>query len=345
MLKIPKHIEIVRTNIVGLSSMSEKSCATIYSSLKRRYKTVGISTIDTINDLQELLLLQPDVAFLGMKFIPEDPRLGRSDTHKIWLADYLEKHGIAHTGSGSLAMERELDKQLAKERIANSGLATANFYVSLQSEKVHESKITLRYPLFVKPKDRGGGLGVDEKSIVANFAELQQKVASISRLYDSDSMIEEYLPGREFSVALLRDVDTELFHVMPLELVAAANDNGERVLSAELKTANIEQVLKVTEEPLKKQLSELALSAFHALGAQDYGRVDIRLDANGAPQFLEANLIPCLISGYGNFPKACAAYLGMNHESMIGAIVDLAMPNEPVELFTPQDFTLLPVAS
>lgn len=340
--KIQKHIEIVRTDCAGLSSMSEKSCASLFYSLQKNYETVGITTIRNEKDLADLVLYKPDLAFLGLKFIPKNPELGRADPDKIWISEYLEAHEIPYTGSNKEALARELDKERAKQCITDAGVRTAKFYVSAQNEPLNELSITLTYPLFVKPVDRGGGLGVDQQSLVINFDQLREKVSSIATIHKSDSLIEEYLPGREFSVAVLRDHDTDQFNVLPLELVTEANAKGERILSAELKSANEEQVLEVTDQKLKKSLRVLALRAFDALGADDYGRIDIRLDAQGKPNFLEANLIPCLIAGYGNFPKACNMYLGMDHEAMVLAIVNLALPNEPEDILLPLELQIIP---
>jgi D-alanine-D-alanine ligase len=112
---------------------------------------------------------------------------------------------------------------------------------------------------------------------------------------------------------------------MPLELIAPADKNGRRFLSAAVKSADTESFIEVTDEGIKAKITTLALSIFHALGAQDYGRIDIRLDAFGIPQFLEANLIPSLIRSYGNFPKACLLNLGMGHTNMILHITRLGL--------------------
>ena len=69
---------------------------------------------------------------------------------------------------------------------------------------------------------------------------------------------------------------------------------------------------------------ELALHVFHALGARDYGRIDIRLDGAGVPHFLEANLMPSILKDYGNFPKACMLNETIGYEESILRIVDLA---------------------
>lgn len=92
-----------------------------------------------------------------------------------------------------------------------------------------------------------------------------------------------------------------------------------------LKKADTESTHPVADGNLRNSISVLALSVFRALGARDYGRIDIRLDANGVPNFLEANLIPSLIEKYGNFPKACMMNRGLGYEEMILKITDLAI--------------------
>jgi D-alanine-D-alanine ligase len=112
---------------------------------------------------------------------------------------------------------------------------------------------------------------------------------------------------------------------MPLELIAPPDTSGARFLSGAIKKADTEHYLEVTDIPLGTTICTLALDAFHALGAQDYGRIDVRLDSAGKPHFLEANLLPSLLDGYGNFPKACLLNAGLSHKAIILRIVDLAL--------------------
>jgi D-alanine-D-alanine ligase len=67
------------------------------------------------------------------------------------------------------------------------------------------------------------------------------------------------------------------------------------------------------------------LDSFVALGARDYGRIDIRMDSHGVPHFLEANLISSLLRDYGNFPKACLLNSNIDYENMIYRIIDLSL--------------------
>ena len=113
--------------------------------------------------------------------------------------------------------------------------------------------------------------------------------------------------------------------MLPIELSAPVGKDKSSLLSVDVKTSNTEIVSKVLDLDLKVNLTELALDAFIAIGARDYGRIDLRLDDSGVPHFLEANLIPSLISGYGSFPKSCLLNLGLGYEQMILRVVKLGL--------------------
>jgi D-alanine-D-alanine ligase len=343
MRKINMYIEIVRSMTLGLSSMSQESCQFIYAVLARNYTRVRVTVVDNLADLETLAERQPDLVFLGLEFIPLDIHLDSEDPDKLWLSDYFDQQGIAYTGSAQLAHEYGRNKPLAKQRVLDAGLITSDFQVIKQNQPLLSSSISLSYPLFVKPTNRGGGFGINCNSIVHDFKELSSQVNSITTQFHSDSLVEEYLPGREFSVAILKDIDADGYLVMPIELVAPADINGSRLLSSKVKSSNTEQALEVTDDIIKNAVSTLALDSFHALGARDYGRIDIRLDSRSTPHFLEANLIPSLISGYGSFPKACKLNIGLEYEEMIIKITELGLTrslrkildiHEPIELIS-----------
>jgi D-alanine-D-alanine ligase len=325
MIKSNKHIEIVRSATKGLSSMSQISCDAVFAVLAKHFTSVRISTINDLSDLKALVVRGPDLVFLGMEFIPANPAIGIADPDKIWLSDFFDAHDIAYTGSGQSAHELQRDKPQAKQRLLDSKLSTSAFQVIKQNQLFTSDDISLTFPLFVKPTNRGGGMGIDSASVVHDFDQLQTKVSKLTTKFKTDSLIEEYLPGREFSVAILNDEDSSKFNVMPIELIAPVDVHGARLLSSQVKASNNEQVLPVIDEPTRTRVNKLAIDAFNALGARDYGRIDIRLNADGMPHFLEANLIPSLISGYGSFPKACALNIGLEYEPMILRIARLGM--------------------
>jgi D-alanine-D-alanine ligase len=328
MIKSNKHIEIVRSSNKELSSMSQESCDSIVEVLTKHFTQVGVSIVDNSTDLEDLIISQPDLVFLGMEFIPSDISLGSTDPNKIWISDELDSHEIAYTGSSQVSHELERNKDLAKQCVLDAGLTTSAFCVLKKGQPIDAKNMPLEFPLFVKPANRGGGLGIDSASVVQDFRSLSAKVNSIINDLHSDVLIEEYLDGREFSVAILKEQYSDRFLVMPIELVAPVDENGNRLLSGNVKSSNAEQALEVHDVIIRSSVTTLALAAFLALGARDYGRIDIRLDKKGTPHFLEANLLPSLISGYGSFPKASVLNAGLDYEAMIMRIVELGLTRQ-----------------
>jgi len=326
-MKTDLRIEVVASTQRGLMSpLSQKSRETVRAVLSTRYTDVSITIVNDLADLEALVRRAPDLVFLGMKLVLSDQSLGLKDPAKIWIAQYLDEHDIAYTGSGQLAQELEIDKVLAKRRVADTGLATPSFHMVDKTQWQTVGDVDLIFPVFIKPTNRGGGLGIDSESVAKDYRELQSKVKSLATELRADSLIETYLPGREFSVAILQDEASAGFSVMPIEIIAPPDEHGARLLSAAVKIADTEQCIAVDEEGIRREVCDLAINVFHALGARDYGRIDIRMDEAGTPHFLEANLMPSLKNSTGNyFPKACVLNQDLAYEQMILHITRLGL--------------------
>lgn len=106
---------------------------------------------------------------------------------------------------------------------------------------------------------------------------------------------------------------------------------GNRFLSESVKEADTEQVLAVTNDEVKELVSTLARRIFIALGARDYGRIDLRMDGHGKPYFIEANLMPGL-STRGYLSRCFSLNDSMGYDDMIVSIVSLA--SERVDVST-----------
>src|SRR5258708_28963724 len=115
MTKINKHIEIVSSTDLELSSMSQKSREAIRIVLAKHYTDVRISIVNKLADLEALVSRQPDLVFLGMKFIPANPLLDFQGKERIWLSQYLDENNIAYTGSNQRAHQLDLNKPLSKQ--------------------------------------------------------------------------------------------------------------------------------------------------------------------------------------------------------------------------------------
>jgi D-alanine-D-alanine ligase len=338
MKKIDKYIEIVGSTNPRINAMASYSRASIAAVLSKIYTKVQITIVNDMTDLEALAAKKPDLVVLGMKSVLLDPSKGSDDSPKVWLSEYLKQNGIASTGSDTDALHLQFDKHEAKQVAIDAGLRSARYFISRIKQPSFDHD--LRFPLFVKPTNRGGSKGIDEKSVVYSDADLRTKVSSIHNDYSSDALIEEFLPGREFSVAVVRLADSDDLVAMPIEITTPADKQGNRFLSEFVKRADLERVLEVSDSELKAKLSELAIGVFEALGSRDYGRIDMRLDSDGNPNFIEANLMPGL-SNHGYLSRCFDLNGGIAYEDMITSIVSLAFERTDSFPAEPDSYNLL----
>jgi D-alanine-D-alanine ligase len=317
-----KYIEIVASDNPRLNALSRESQLSVAKVLRKHYAKVEITIIDTVKDLENLVSKKPDLVILGMKLILLEPAKGYDASPKIWLSHYLMTHNINFTGSNTDALKLEYIKHDSKQRVLDSGLASSAYFISPHTKPVF--KHTLTYPLFVKPSNRGDSKGIDENSIVHNQQQLQDKILSIHKDCQSDALIEEYLPGREFSVAVIRKPRSSDLVAMPIEIIAPTDSLGNKFLSESVKLADSEQVIAVQEIALQDLIKQAAIGAFIALGSRDYGRMDMRLNNEGIPFFIEANLMPGL-SEHGYLARCFMLYLHISYQEMILSIIGLAL--------------------
>lgn len=335
-MKINKHIEIVRSSKGSLTSMNTQSCRTIKAVLGQHYNRVGVTIVNDASDLEAVIAKNPDLVFIGVKRLPDGPD---DSAPKVWVNDYLDEHGINYTGSPASAITLDLNKPRAKQVVQLAGLPTAEFFSASEGEFLTAEDLPLDFPLFVKPPDEGGGKGIGAKSVVRDFASFEKRVKAVASHFHTDALAEMYLTGREFSVGILESIDLKGPLAMPIELITESNADGDRILGLDVKHADTERVVAVKDPEVKRVVAALGLDVFKALGARDYGRIDIRMDEHGKPHFLEANLLPGL-SGHdsigGYFTRACKMNENMDYATMILRIVELAMARErPAELVGP----------
>ena len=224
-------------------------------------------------------------------------------------------------------MALEFNKHEAKQKTIDAGLRSSAFFISTIIKPTF--KHNLQFPLFVKPTNRGDSKGIDEQSVVYSDADLKEKIQSIHKECGSDALIEEYLPGREFSVAVIRQPHSDDLLAMPIEITTPADKRGHSFLSEAVKDADTEKVLAVHDYELKSLLNALAIGVFKALGSRDYGRIDMRLDGSGKPNFIEANLMPGL-SNHGYLTRCFYLNQNTSYSDMILSIVALGLMRNQV---------------
>jgi D-alanine-D-alanine ligase len=321
-IKINKSIEIVIVHNPGEKNFHQDNVGIILEEnkilkiLSMRYSNVIITEINNKEDLDGLLKRKPDLVFSGVKYF-------NFNKEKIWLNDCLELYDIPYIASNRTALDNESDKDKAKKLILKAKIKTADFFVTDPEEYQSEKSIPISFPLFIKPVRGGDSRGVDSNSIVYNLSSFKKKVLEIKNKFNLSSLVETYLPGKEYSVGILQDSTNGTLRAMPVEIIIKKNRNGHCILDFDVKKDDEEKVVAVTNAKVFKKLSKLAKLAFKALGGKSLGRIDIKMDHRGTPHFMEANLMPGLRKGY--FYRSCLLNLNMTYEDMIYNIADTGL--------------------
>lgn len=242
--------------------------------------------------------------------------------------------GIPYTGPGPLSSALILNKSRAKEIWRANGVKTADsqLFTSPSTKLVK----TLSYPLIVKPSNEGSGIGIKSNSIVKNDTELRSAVKHILQEYRQGALVETYLPGREFTVALIGNGDdVKTLPIVEINFAAFPAD-APPIDSYEAKFvygATGQSVMLATEfcpaevtPKLGKAIADLATRAYQTIGCRDFGRVDIRLDGKGVPHVMEINHPPGLMSDpfESSFFVIAGRAAGLSFPNLIGQILDAA---------------------
>ena len=313
-IKINKSIEIVIVHNPGEKNFHQDNVGIILEEnkilkiLSQRYSEVVITKIQHKKDLDRLLKRKPDLVFSGVKYF-------NFNNEKVWLNDCLEAYGIRYIASSRAALDNESDKNKAKKLIVKANIKTADFFVATPDEHEHSSSIPIPFPLFIKPVKGGDSRGIDSNSVAYNFASFKKKVLEIKTKHNLSSLVETYLPGKEYSVGIFQDSSKGTLRAMPIQIIVKKNINGHRILDFNVKKDDEEKVIAVTDTKIFKKISKLAKEAFKALGGKSLGRIDIKMNERGVPHFMEANLMPGLRKGY--FYRSCLLNLDMNYDDMI----------------------------
>lgn len=234
----------------------------------------------------------------------------------------LEACGVPYTASDPLVCAATLDKAVAKRLIRQAGLNTPRWAVVAGMGDL--APVRLRYPLFVKPLAEGTGKGIDHRSRVDDASSLTALCGELLGQFGQAVLVEEYLPGREFTTAILGTGDqATVLGTMEVEVLPG---DANAIYSYETKEKCEQQVRysPLADRRLRRRVEELALKCYRALECRDVGRVDVRLDALGRPSFMEVNPLPGMHPSHSDLPMI-ATQEGMSYVDLIGAIIRSAL--------------------
>jgi D-alanine-D-alanine ligase len=238
------------------------------------------------------------------------------------VAAVFEAFGVTFTGSPSRALAICQDKFKAKAILNAFGLPTAKGRLVASPDQ----KIDLPFPVIVKPNQEDASLGIYQDSVIHDPQALTEKVSKIIEAYRQPALVEEFIQGREFNVAVIERERLEALPVSEIDF-SAMPESAPHICTYEAKWFE-DHILFVTtpavcpapvEEPLRDKLEQYALAAFQAMGCRDYARVDFRMAKDGRIAILEVNPNPdaSLDAGYCRALKAAGIEYGQFWSQMI----------------------------
>mgnify|MGYP006289864215 CR=1 FL=1 len=241
----------------------------------------------------------------------------RGPARESLVPGWLDHLGIPYTGSDGLALGVTLDKALSKTIMAHRGWPTPAFARVRDRSQVED--LDLPFPLFAKPNNEGSSMGIRRASRLEDEASLRQQVEWILSEYSQDCLVEEFLPGREFCVGLLGNGNPTTLPIVEIR-------SPGQFYSYEYKARHNKELICPADLPeeIAEEIREMGRDAFAAFRCRDLGRVDVKLDKNGRPGFLEINPLPGLSADYSIYPYQ-ALQCDMTYNELISRIVNLAV--------------------
>jgi len=293
--------------------------------IKRSIKSFGFDVIPIEADLdafEKFRKEKPDLVFNIAEGIG-----GRARESQIPMM--LEMLGIPFTGSDSTTLAIALDKARTKEVLSFHKIPTPRFRILRDSKDILKissilSTPGLKYPIFLKPLREGSSIGISKRSLVFDDKELKKEAEYLIERYNQPVLAEEFVPGREFTVALIGN-KPEVLPLIELDFSLLPSD-APKFDCYEVKWYLDEDKIRCPanlDENLEKRIKRMAVKTFKVLDCKDLCRVDLRLDDNGVPNVFDVNPLPGLNPDpkeNSRFPKACYT-AGMSYRDMIGRIL------------------------
>ncbi len=285
---------------------------------------------------QHLRDARPDIVFN----IAEGLRGPNREAH---VPSICEFYGVAYSGSDPFTLALCLDKARTKEILRAHGVPTADWCLVSTSDDLRAlAASTLRLPLFAKPVHEGSSKGITERNFIASADSLAPVVRDLMERYDQPVIVETFLPGAEFTCGVLGNgVRAEVLPIVGLNFASLPTgalpiygfeakwlwDRPENPLDIFSCPAQI-------DDTLHAEIDDVVLSAYRALGCRDWARIDVRLDAGGRVNIVEANPLPGILPDIADnscLPKAARA-AGLSYDALIGACLMAAADRQGIAL-------------
>jgi D-alanine--D-alanine ligase len=218
----------------------------------------------------------------------------RGDSRESHVPAILEMLDIPYVGSNVLTTAVCLNKAWAKKVLSHHGISTPDFFVCRNLEEAE--KISEGFPYILKPNEEGSSIGITEENLVQDKTQLHTKLKQMIQEYQQPILVEQFIAGREFSTGLLGRAgeDPEVLSILEIDFSKFPEVGGVYGQRAKTVLDSLDHYICPAQIPekLKNMLERLSVDIWYALEAEDFARIDFRMNSEGKLFFLEINPLP-----------------------------------------------------
>ena len=233
----------------------------------------------------------------------------------------LDAYGIPYTFSDPLVLSLTLHKGMTKHVIRDIGVPTPDFQVINCLKDLEKCRMT--FPLFAKPVAEGTGKGIGSDSKIRDRKDLYEACKWKLDTFKQPVILEAFLPGREFTVGIT-GTGEKAVSTGVMEVLLQKGADPDSYSYANKKHYETRVQYRLANDPEAAMAAETALAAWRGLGCRDGGRVDLRSDEKGIPNFLEVNPLAGLNPEISDLPILCGLN-GIGYQELIKRIMDSAL--------------------
>ena len=282
---------------------------------------------------RKLRRLRPDVIFNQYDDVVHGAQ------YEMRLAALVRMMGYPMTGSPALALGLCRYKFMTASLLMGAGIPIPPNTALLETVGAVDQHKWM-FPVIVQASQEHAGIGLDRTSVVSSKKDLRQKVREILRTYKQPALAQHFLPGREFNAGVLGGNRLRVLPLAEVDYDALPPDIPPIMSYAAKWIESSEEYQKTSvicpaqvEPELERQINQVTLQAFRAVGGWGYGRIDIRLDEAGEPCVLEVNCNPCVDDEMG-LPRAAVA-AGITYPQLLQLIIRAALEGPPYDVNVP----------
>jgi D-alanine-D-alanine ligase len=332
-----KSVGLSIAELIARDAFAEWDSPTTIAAVESALSHLGkVIRLEALEDFPERLRdTRPDIVFN----IAEGFHGVNREAHVPAICEFF---GIPYSGSDPFTLSLCLDKARTKETLTFHGIPTPKFAVVEEIQEIESRTADLLLPLFVKPLHEGSSKGITDANLCWDRRQLSAQAKFLLENYDQPVLVEEYLPGKEFTCAVLGNgADATVlpivgmnFETLPKGALPIYSFDAKFVWDRPENPLDIFQCPARITRDLQASIERVTLDAFRVLGCRDWARIDVRLDAAGVPNVLEVNPLPGILPDPADnscLPKAARA-AGIGYDELIQNCLKNAAARQGVNL-------------